>query len=159
MAGELSPYVVNRVIDFLFRGDSTDVLPGASLYLALLSAPPYQIGAYLYFDADVEAAYSGYARRTYARSLTGFRSTQGDTSVSSGDSGTITAAPAYFPVCATAQAFVATHVALTDELSRYSTENFVIAYWTLDRPIDLSRVQGSGLYPSVPPNALKLRMQ
>lgn len=160
MAGFIAPNIVNSVIDAVFRGYNGGIafsLP-SNLYLALLVAEPYlTYDDMLFFDSPDEVTYTGYARRTIARSLAGFLSTQGDTAVSSGSSGTTRpAANQYFPLCTTSSQVV-THAALTDSSTRFTTENLVICYWELPRPMQLSNTS-PGYYPCLYAAGLTLRL-
>lgn len=144
----IAPGYLNDVIDSLLRGTSTGYVAslGSSLYLTLLKNEPYLSGDLLYFDTEHEVSYSGYARRSVPRTLSGFLSTQGNTSVSSGTSGTVRpAADSYFPVC-TSSSEVVTHAALALSNTRTSTYNEVLVYWELPRPFQLTNTT-PGLYP------------
>lgn len=157
---KIAPRFVNDLIDILFRGGTwyghIDSLP-SSLYLALLTAEPYAQGDYLYFDDVHEVTYTGYARRTIGRSLTGFRATQGGTSASSGSSGTTgPVANAYFPICTTSSQTV-THAALVTHSSLAAYNNDVFCYWTLPRPFQLSNAS-PGFYPCLYAAGLSIRL-
>lgn len=157
---KIAPAYINGLIDTLLRGDTTGeigYLP-ATLYLALLIAEPYPIyDQYLAFDSEDEVTYTGYARRSIARSLTGFLSTQGNTSASSGTSGTTRpAASQYFPLCTTSSQIV-THAALCTDNVRVTTENNVLCYWTLPRPMPLKNTT-PGYYPCLFANSLTIRL-
>ncbi len=159
MAGVISPYYINGIIDKIFRGDPSAIssLP-TTLYFALLTEPPYiGYGQFLLFDASMEASYTGYARLAVARSLTGFLSTQGNTSASTGTSGTTRPnANQYFALC-TNSSQVITHVALTEELTQYPEDNGVVCFWDLPRPMQLSNTT-PGYYPCINAAALTIRM-
>ena len=157
---KIAPAYINGLIDTLLRGDTTGeigYLP-ATLYLALLIAEPYPIyDQYLAFDTEDEVTYTGYARQSIARSLTGFRSTQGNTSASSGTTGTTSpAANQYFPLCTTSSEIV-THAALCVDNVRVSVENYVVCYWTLPRPMQLSNTS-PGFYPCLFASALTIQL-
>ena len=157
---KIAPAYINGIIDTLLRGDTAGEIGSlpSTLYLALLIAEPYPAyGQYLVFDGVDEVTYTGYARRSIARSLTGFLGTQGTTAVSSGTSGTTRpAANQYFPLCATSSQIV-THAALCLESTRYTEENPVFCYWTLPRPMQLSNT-APGYYPCLFASALTIRL-
>lgn len=157
---KIAPAYINGLIDTLLRGDTTGeigYLP-STLYLALLTAAPYTVSdQYLAFDTEDEVTYTGYARRSIARSLTGFRSTQGNTSASSGTTGTTSpVANQYFPLCTTSSEIV-THAALCVNNVRVSVENYVVCYWTLPRPMPLKNTT-PGYYPCLFANSLTIRL-
>lgn len=159
-AAKLAPKYINDIIDVVFRGGSwygyIDSLP-SSLYLALLVSEPYADDVHLYFDTEHEVTYTGYARRTIARSLTGFRATQGDTTASSGNSGTTgPAAVQYFPICTTSSQLV-THAALVTHSSRETQYNDVFCYWRLAKPMQLSNA-APGYYPCLYAQGLTIRL-
>ena len=151
MAMYISPRYINILLDVLFRGVAPDGFSGgfpSTFYLALLVRAPvldeYQ-RAYQYATGD-EVTYTGYARRTLNRTLTGFLSTQGDTSASTGTSATTRpAAGDYFPICTTSSQIV-THAALVTHSNRPSTGNNAFCYWDLPQPFQLSNTS-PGFYP------------
>lgn len=157
---KIAPAYINGAIDTLLRGDTTGYIGGmpSTLYLALLIAEPYPVyDQHLAFDTEDEVTYTGYARRSLARSLTGFLGTQDTTAVSSGTSGTTRpAANQYFPLCTTSSQIV-THAALCLESTRYAEENPVFCYWTLPRPMQLSNTT-PGYYPCLFASALTIRL-
>lgn len=157
----IAPAYINDLIDILWRGGTwfgyIDGLP-SSLYLALLVSEPVQdIYGYFSYDTAQEVTYTGYARRTIARSLSGFLGTQGTTAASSGTSGTTRpAADQYFPICTTSSQVV-THTALVTHSQRYETGNDVLCYWELPRPMQLSN-SSPGFYPCLHSAGLTIRI-
>lgn len=148
MASRISPAYISGFIDAVFRGGDVGAISllGGSLYLALLTKEPYDAYDMLFFDSADEVSYTGYARRTIARTLAGFLGTQGTTAASSGTSGTTRpASNQYFPLCATSSEVV-THAALVTHSTRAVVENEVLCYWTLPRPMALS-ASTPGYYP------------
>lgn len=155
----IAPWCINYVIDGVFRGGGA--APswglGPNLYLALLTEAPYAYYDGLLFDAYEEASYTGYARRTIPRSLTGFLSTQGTTSVSTGTSGaTQPAIDQYFPLCTTSSVVV-THAALVLHEAQYETDNEALCYWSLARPFPL-RDTTPGIYPCLHAQGLTISL-
>lgn len=80
--GAKSDYLENKLIDFIFRGQS--YTPPATLYVALLTAAPSDAGG------GTEVSGGSYARVGVTASLTNFAGTQsaGSTTASSGTGGT-----------------------------------------------------------------------
>lgn len=155
MASRFSPYVVNMLVDSLLRGQTMSEL--GTMYLALLVAEPYASGTDLYFDTEHEVTYTGYARRSIAGTLAAWRGTNDTTAVSSGVSGQVRpVATQYFPLCTTSSQLV-THAALLIDNVRYTTNNWVVMYWTLRRPIQL-RASAPGFYPAINPDTLIVRL-
>lgn len=155
-----APSYLNELLDMTFRGGEwygrISGLP-TSLYLALLIEEPFLEDGSLYFDTAMEVTYTGYARRTVARSLTGFLSTQGNTSASTGDSGvTRPAANQYFPICTTSSQIV-THTAFVTHSNRDASYNDVLCYWELPRPMQLSN-SAPGYYPCLYAAGLTIRL-
>lgn len=156
----IAPNYINDIIDRLWRGGTWfDYLSdlGSNLYLALLVQEPREVSGFLEYDTEHEVTYTGYARRTIARSLTGFLGTQGTTAASSGTSGTTQpAADQYFPVCTTSSQIV-THAALVTHSQRYTQSNNVFCYWELPRPMQLSDTS-PGFYPCLFAAGLTIRI-
>lgn len=152
----------NTLIDMIFRGLSGLAGDLANCgYFALLTKEPYTLvdsgWSNLVFDQADEASYTGYARQfVETNSLALWRSTQGDSSVSSGTSGeTGPAGNVYFPLCTNSSELV-THIALCYDLNSENI-NYLLAYWTLDRPIQLSN-SSPGFYPCIPSSFLVLQI-
>jgi hypothetical protein len=80
--GAKSDYLENKLIDFIFRGQS--YTPPATLYVALLTAAPSDAGG------GTEVSGGSYARVGVTASLANFAGTQsaGSTTASSGTGGT-----------------------------------------------------------------------
>ncbi len=157
---KIAPNYINDLIDQMFRGGTWygywgDF--GSNVYLALLVSEPYENGGYFAYDTEQEVTYTGYARRTIARSLAGFLGTQGTTAASSGTSGTTQpAADQYFPICTTSNQIV-THAALVTHSQRNATGNNVLCYWELPRPMQLSNTS-PGYYPCLVAAELTIRL-
>lgn len=155
MASRFSPYVVNMLVDSLLRGQTMSVF--GTLYLALLVAEPYASGTDLYFDTEHEVTYTGYSRRSIAGTLAAWRGTNDTTAVSTGVSGQVRpVATQFFPLCTTSSQLV-THAALLMDSTRYTTNNWVVMYWTLRRPIQLL-ASAPGFYPAINPDTLIVRL-
>lgn len=108
MAGKMTNYMENRLIDFVFRGQSYN-LP-SDLYVALYSTTTTESGD------GTEISGGGYARVAVARSLGVWAGTQGPgtTEPSNGASGrTSNNSPISFP-SPTADWGVVTHFAILD---------------------------------------------
>ncbi len=110
MAGK-SDYLENKLIDFLFRGQT--FIPPATLYFALLTAAPSDSGG------GTEVTGGSYARVGITASLTSFAGTQAaaSTTASTGSSGTTSNnATITFPA-PTASWGLITHFAVYDAIS------------------------------------------
>lgn len=156
--GRFENWVINNIIDGLFRGqtplsDSPALQPtGDPLYWCLFDSIAGDVESGYYFPANSEVTYSGYARRTYTFGLNTWFSTQGNLAVSSGTSGVCTlASTIYFPVC-TSSTRVVTHVGLMFAFLA-SEDSYPVIWWELDTPIQLVN-SSPGFTPQIAAGAL-----
>lgn len=159
MAGKFNPWVINRLIDWLFRDGGE---PGQyDWYLALLTAdPPVEEGGSFYlWSGAVEASYTGYARQRLNFTATSWKRTDGDVSAgaSSGTTGeTSPASRVYFPLCTTSTQLI-THAALVDTNVVDPDFNYGYAIFQIANPIQLQNTT-PGFYPVISPDSLKVRI-
>ncbi len=107
----MTDYLENKLIDFLFRGQS--YVPPGSWYIGLLTAAPSDSAA------GTEVSGGSYARVAVACSLANFAGTQGagTTTVSSGSSGTTSNNGAITFPAPTANWGTVTHLGVYDAAS------------------------------------------
>jgi hypothetical protein len=109
--GAKSDYLENKIIDWLFRGQT--YTPPATIYVGLLTSAPTDAGG------GTEVSGGSYARVGVASSLTNWAGTQGagTTTASSGTSGTTSNNAAITFPAPTANWGVVSHFALYDAAS------------------------------------------
>lgn len=143
MASGPSDYLENKLIDWLYRGQT--YTPPATKYLALFTSAPSASGG------GIEVSGGAYARVALSASLTAFSGTQGagTTAVSTGTSGATSNSADIAFAAPTADWGTVTHWALFDA----STGGNLLMFGSLATPVT---VINGGLAPTIPAGALSL---